>query len=54
MSTVINLSLEGKSYKVLPRDIEFDSLSNQPLHVDFQTLSSNTKSASLDSCKVFK
>ncbi len=43
MSTVINLSLEGKSYKVLPRDIEFDSLSNQPLHVDFQTLSSNTK-----------
>ena len=26
MSTVINLSLEGKSYKVLPRDIEFDSL----------------------------
>ncbi len=42
-SRVINISLDGKDYKVLPRDIEFDKISNQPIHVDFQTLSANTK-----------
>ena len=43
MSTVITIAVGGKNYKVLPRDVEFDSLSNQPVHVDFQTLNSNTK-----------
>ena len=43
MSTVITIAVGGRNYKVLPRDVEFDSLSNQPVHVDFQTLNSNTK-----------
>ena len=42
-SKVIKISLEGKEFEVLPRDVEFDNLSNQPIHVDFQKLSSNTK-----------
>lgn len=42
-SKVINISLDGKEYQVLPRDIEFDKISNQPIHVDFQKLSANTK-----------
>lgn len=42
-SRVINISLDGKEYQVLPRDIEFDKISNQPIHVDFQKLSANTK-----------
>lgn len=42
-SKVVKISLEGKQFDVLPRDIEFDNLSNQPIHVDFQKLSSNTK-----------
>lgn len=42
-STVINLSIDGKKYKVLPRDIEFDAISNQPIHVDFQQLSEGTR-----------
>ena len=27
----------------MPRDIEFENISNQPIHVDFQKLSANTK-----------
>ena len=42
-SKVIRISLEGKEFEVLPRDVEFDNLSNQPIHVDFQKLSANTK-----------
>ena len=42
-SKVIKISLEGKEFEVLPRDVEFDNLSNQPIHVDFQKLSANTK-----------
>ena len=42
-SKVIKISLDGKEYQVLPRDIEFDNISSQPIHVDFQKLSANTK-----------
>ena len=42
-SKVIKISIEGKEFEVLPRDVEFDNLSNQPIHVDFQKLSANTK-----------
>ena len=42
-SKVIKISLDGKEFEVLPRDVEFDNLSNQPIHVDFQKLSANTK-----------
>ena len=42
-SKVVKISLEGKEFEVLPRDVEFDNLSNQPIHVDFQKLSANTK-----------
>lgn len=42
-SKVIKLKLEGEEHEVLPRDIEFDIITNQPIHVDFQKLSANTK-----------
>ena len=42
-SKVIKIKLDGKEYQVLPRDIEFDNISSQPIHVDFQKLSANTK-----------
>ena len=42
-SKVISISLDGNEHQVLPRDIEFDRISNQPIHVDFQKLSANTK-----------
>ena len=43
MSKVIDIKVDGKDFKVLPRDIEFDKVSNQPIHIDFQKLSSGTK-----------
>src|SRR5210317_2110307 len=43
MSTVIDVKVAGKEYKVLPRDIEFNKLTNQPIHVDFQKISAGTK-----------
>lgn len=42
-SKVIKITIDGKEFEVLPRDIEFDTLTNQPIHVDFQKLSVNTK-----------
>ncbi len=43
MSKVIEIKVDGKDYKVLPRSIEFNKLTNQPIHIDFQTLSAGTR-----------
>ena len=35
LSNIQNLSIDGKEEKVLPRDISFDPLSDEPIHIDF-------------------
>ena len=35
LSNVLNLNIEGKEEKVLPREVKFDPVSDEPLHVDF-------------------
>ena len=35
LSNVISISLDGKEQKVLPRDITFDVVSDEPIHIDF-------------------
>ena len=35
LSNVISLNLNGKEQRVLPRDIAFDIVSDEPIHVDF-------------------
>ena len=35
LSNVISLNLDGKEQKVLPRDITFDTVTDDPIHVDF-------------------
>ena len=35
LSNVISMSLDGKEQKVLPRDITFDTVTDEPIHVDF-------------------
>jgi len=35
LSNVISISLGGKEQKVLPRDIMFDIISDDPIHIDF-------------------
>lgn len=35
LSTVVELSVDGKMNRVLPRDVQFDPVKDTPLHVDF-------------------
>ena len=35
LSNVISINLDGKEQKVLPRDITFDVVSDEPIHIDF-------------------
>ena len=35
MSRVFNLDIDGSSEKVLPREIAYDPVSDEPLHIDF-------------------
>ena len=35
LSNVISVNLDGKEQKVLPRDITFDTVSDEPIHIDF-------------------
>ena len=34
-SAILNLNIDGNEEKVLPRDISFDPLSDEPVHIDF-------------------
>ncbi len=35
LSSIINLNVDGKIQKVLPREIKYDIISDEPIHVDF-------------------
>ncbi len=35
LSNVISISLDGNEQKVLPRNITFDTVSDEPIHIDF-------------------
>ena len=35
LSNIINLKIEGKDQNVLPREVKFDILSDEPTHIDF-------------------
>ena len=35
LSSIINLNVDGKNQKVLPREIKYDIISDEPIHVDF-------------------
>ena len=38
MSKVFDLNIEGKAEKVLPRDIAYDPVSDEPIHIDFMRI----------------
>ena len=44
-SAILNLNIDGKEEKVLPRDISFDPLSDEPVHIDFLRIVKGTKLA---------
>ena len=42
-SAVITIKLEGKELNVLPREVSFDTISDEPIHVDFLRIVSGSK-----------
>ena len=42
-SNVIKLKVDGKEYNVLPREIMFDTVSDEPIHIDFLKIVSGSK-----------
>ncbi len=43
LSTVIELDLEGKKQKVLPREVSYHVVSDEPIHIDFMRIVSGSK-----------
>ena len=43
LATVYELNVGGKKERVLPRDVQFDPVSDRPLHVDFLRVSAATE-----------
>lgn len=39
---LFDIELDGKKHRVLPRDVQYDPVSDRPLHVDFLRVSSST------------
>ena len=35
LSNIISLSIDGQSIKVLPREVSYDTLTDDPIHIDF-------------------
>lgn len=42
-STVISVKVDGKTIRVLPRDVQLDPVKDLPLHVDFQRVSKDSR-----------
>ncbi len=42
-SRVFEVTLDGKTYRVLARDVQFDPVTDRAIHVDFMRFSSDTK-----------
>jgi len=43
MSTIFDLSVDGKKSRVLPRDIQLDPVKDLPIHIDFQRVSPTSR-----------
>ena len=43
LSNVISMSVNGNEQKVLPRDITFDTITDEPIHVDFLRIVDGSK-----------
>tara|TARA_Y100000590_G_C15448674_1_gene911785 strand:- start:145 stop:909 length:765 start_codon:yes stop_codon:yes gene_type:complete len=43
MSKVFDLDIDGNAEKVLPRDIAYDPISDEPIHIDFMRITKGSK-----------
>lgn len=42
-ATLFDLELDGQRHRVLPRDVQFDPVTDRPLHIDFLRVAADTK-----------
>jgi large subunit ribosomal protein L25 len=42
-ATLFDVALDGGKHRVLPRDVQFDPVTDRPIHVDFLRVSADTK-----------
>ena len=45
LSNILTLNIEGNSQNVLPREIKFDTITDEPIHVDFLRIVKGAKIA---------
>jgi large subunit ribosomal protein L25 len=43
MSRVVDLNIDGSAEKVLPREVSYDPLSDEPIHIDFMRIVQGSK-----------
>ena len=43
LTRIFSLNIDGKKNLAIPRDVQFDPLSDQPIHIDFLRLAENSK-----------
>ena len=43
MSKVVDLEIDGNTEKVLPKEVAYDSVSDEPLHIDFMRIIKGTR-----------
>ncbi len=43
LSNIISLNIDGKTIKVLPRDVGYDVLTDDPIHIDFLRITKGAK-----------
>lgn len=42
MTSVVELSVEGKAHRALPRDVQYHPVTDRPIHVDFLRVAADT------------
>ena len=43
LSTIIDLNIDGKTEKVIPRDVAYHVISDRPIHIDFMRVTKGSK-----------
>ena len=43
LTRIFSLNIDGKKSLAIPRDVQFDPLSDQPIHIDFLRLAEDSK-----------
>ncbi len=54
LSNVISIKINEKEQKVLPREIDFDIISDEPTHIDFFKNCKRCKNNFRNTCKIYK